>query len=144
MKDEIFYDTNVLYYAYDLSEPEKRKVCKALLTKVFIGETSGVISNQILVELYNSLTRKLGVKSHTAKVIVDSFITSPNWRKISYNHKTVKAALETSKAFRAPFLDALIIETMKENGMNQITTENEKDFSRIPGIKIRNPIHSKD
>ena len=144
MKDEIFYDTNVLYYACDLSEPEKRKVCKSLITKVFIGETSGVISNQILVELYNALTRMLGGKSHTAKVIVDSFITSPNWRKISYNYKTVKAALETSKAFRAPFLDALIIETMKENGMNQITTENEKDFSRIPGIKIRNPIHSKD
>ena len=86
----------------------------------------------------------LGGKSHTAKVIVDSFITSPNWRKISYNYKTVKAALETSKAFRAPFLDALIIETMKENGMNQITTENEKDFTRIPGIKIRNPIQSQD
>ncbi len=144
MKDEIFYDTNVLYYAYDLSEPEKRKVCKSLLTKVFIGETSGIISNQILVELYNALTRKLGVKSHNAKVIVDSFITSPNWRKISYNDKTVKAALENSKAFRAPFLDALIIETMKENGINQIATENEKDFSRFPGIKIRNPIQSQD
>ena len=144
MKDEIFYDMNVLYYAYDLSEPEKRKVCKSLLTKVFIGETSGIISNQILVELYNALTRKLGVKSHNAKVIVDSFITSPNWRKISYNDKTVKAALENSKAFRAPFLDALIIETMKENGINQIATENEKDFSRFPGIKIRNPIQSQD
>ena len=144
MKDEIFYDTNVLYYAYDLSEPEKRKVCKSLLTKVFIGETSGIISNQILVELYNALTRKLGVKSHNAKVIVDSFITSPNWRKISYNDKTVKAALENSKAFRAPFLDALIIETMKENGINQIATENEKAFSRFPGIKIRNPIQSQD
>ena len=31
MKDEIFYDTNVLYYAYDLSEPEKRKTCKSLV-----------------------------------------------------------------------------------------------------------------
>ncbi len=53
---------------------------------------------------------------------------------------TVKAALEISKAFRAPFLDSLIAETMKENGINQIITENENDFIRIPGIKIKNPL----
>ena len=144
MKDEIFYDTNVLYYAYDLSEPEKRKTCKSLVSKVFMGETKGVISNQILVELYNALTRKLGVKSDTAIVVVDSFITSTNWIKISYNHITVKAALDTSKAFRAPFLDSLIAETMKENGITHITTENEKDFARIPDIKIKNPFHYPD
>ncbi len=144
MKDEIFYDTNVLYYAYDLSEPEKRNTCKLLISKVFMGEAKGVISNQILVELYNALTRKLDVKSNTAKVIVESFITSTNWLKISYNHITVQAALDTSKAFRAPFLDSLITETMKENGLTQITTENEKDFARIPGIKIHNPFHYYD
>lgn len=144
MKDEIFYDTNVLYYAYDLSEPKKRRTCQTLISRIFMGETKGVISNQILVELYNALTRKLGVKSDTAKVIVDSFITSANWLKISYNHITVKAALDTSKAFRAPFLDSLITETMKENGINQITTENEKDFARIPGIKIKNPLSDQD
>ncbi len=144
MKDEIFYDTNVLYYAYDLSEPEKRKTCKSLISKVFMGETKGVISNQVLVELYNALTRKLGVKSDTAKVIVDAFITSPNWQKISYNHMTVKAALSTCKAFGAPFLDSLITETMKENGIDQIITENEKDFTRIPGIKIKNPVQHHD
>ena len=144
MKDEIFYDTNVLYYAYDLSEPEKRNTCKLLISKVFMGEAKGVISNQILVELYNALTRKLDVKSNTAKVIVESFITSTNWLKISYNHITVQAALDTSKAFRAPFLDSLITETMKENGLTQITTENEKDFARIPDIKIKNPFHYPD
>ncbi|MFG1460981.1 MAG: PIN domain-containing protein [Thermoplasmataceae archaeon] len=89
MKDEIFCDTNVLYYAYDLSEPEKRKICKSLISKIFMGEIKCVLSNQILLELYNALTRKLGVKSDMAKAIVDSFITSDNWSKISYNHKTV-------------------------------------------------------
>ena len=140
MEDEIFYDTNVLYYAYDLSEPEKRKNCKSLVSKVFLGYAKGVISNQILVELHNAPTRKLGVEPDTARVIVDSFIASENWRKVSYSNMTVKAALEISKAFRAPFLDSLIAETMKENGINQIITENENDFIRIPGIKIKNPL----
>lgn len=105
-----------------------------------MGYAKGVISNQILVELYNALTRKLGVDPDIARVIGDSFITSENWRKVSYSNMTVKAALEISKAFRAPFLDSLIAETMKENGINQIITENENDFIRIPGIKLKNPL----
>jgi predicted nucleic acid-binding protein len=29
---------------------------------------------------------------------------------------------------------------MKENGINKIYTENEKDFKKIPGIKVINPL----
>lgn len=140
MTDEPFYDTNVLCYAYDRNEPSKSRSCRALVSKVFAGETKGAISNQILVELYNALTRKLGVDSNTARVIVESFIASVNWLKVGYNHITVRTALETSKVFRTPFLDTLIAETMKENGMTLIITENEADFARIPGLQVENPL----
>ena len=140
MKDDVFYDTNILFYAYDLSEPNKRDVCKRLVSRVFNGEDKGFISNQILVELYNALTRKLGVKPDTANVIIESFLASTSWIKISYNHLTIKSALYTSKAFEAPFLDSLIAETMKENGISRIITENEKDFTQISGIQVENPI----
>ena len=140
MKDEVFYDTSILFYAYDLSEPDKREVCKTLVGQVFRGEAKGIVSNQILVELYNALTRKLGVKADTANVIVESFLASTNWVKISYDHFTIESALRTSKAFGAPFLDTLIAETMKENGISCIITENERDFMQISGIQVRNPI----
>ena len=140
MKDDVFYDTNILFYAYDLSEPVKREVCKTLVSKVFNGETKGFISNQILVELYNALTHKLGVKADTANVIVESFLASTNWLKISYNHRTIKSALYTSKAFGSSFLDSLIAETMKENGISRIITENERDFTQISGIQVENPV----
>ncbi|MHB1439268.1 MAG: PIN domain-containing protein [Cuniculiplasma sp.] len=139
MKDDTFYDTNILFYAYDLSEPSKREVCKTQVGQVFSGKTRGFISNQILVELYNALTRKLGVKADIANLIVESFLASSNWLKISYNHFTIKSALNTSKAFGAPFLDSLIAETMKENGISHIITENERDFKRISGIHVENP-----
>lgn len=142
MKDDIFYDTNVLCYAYDSTQPKKRGACLTLVGRIFGGEGRGVISNQILVELYNALTRKLGVPPDTARVIVESFIASANWIKISYNHITVKTALNTSKAFKTPFLDTLIAETMKENRITHIITENERDFARIPGIHVENPIVS--
>ena len=144
MKDESFYDTNILIYAYDLSEPRKRKLCKQIVKDVFSGKDVGVVSGQILVELYNSLTRKLAVPTDSARKIVESFILSENWLKINYNENTIKAALKSSFAFKSPFPDTLIAETMKDHGLNTIITENEKDFIKIPGIKVINPLGLKD
>jgi predicted nucleic acid-binding protein len=144
MKDESFYDTNILIYAYDLNEPRKRKLCKQIVKDVFSGRDVGVVSGQILVELYNSLTRKLAVPEDSARKIVESFILSENWLKINYNENTIRAALKSSFAFKSYFLDTLIAETMKEHGLNTIITENEKDFIKIPGIKVINPLGLKD
>ena len=144
MKDESFYDTNILIYAYDINEPRKRKLCKQIVKDVFSGRDVGVVSGQILVELYNSLTRKLAVPEDSARKIVESFILSENWLKINDNENTIKAALKSSFAFKSPFLDTLIAETMKEHGLNTIITENEKDFIKIPGIKVINPLGLKD
>jgi predicted nucleic acid-binding protein len=38
MKDEIFYGTNILIYAYDETEPEKRCVCKNLVEEMLKGK----------------------------------------------------------------------------------------------------------
>ena len=100
----------------------------------------GVVSGQILVELYNSLTLKLAVPAGSASKIVESFILSNNWLKINYNENTIRAAIRSSLAFKSPFLDTLTAETMKEHALNTIITENEKDFIKIPGMKVVNPI----
>ncbi len=139
MKDELFFDTNILCYAYDSGEPLKRKICEKLVEQAFKGEITGVISNQVLAELFNALTRRLDVAVETAKIITQSLILSRQWHKIDYNSNTVDRALEHADLFNAPFLDVLISETMKENGITEIVTENERDFNKISGIKIRNP-----
>ena len=105
-----------------------------------MGKNAGVVSGQILVELYNSLRRKLAVPAGSASRIVESFILSDNWLKINYNENTIRAALKSSIAFKSLFLDTLIAETMKEHGLNKIITENEKDFIIMLGVKVVNPI----
>jgi predicted nucleic acid-binding protein len=142
MKDELFFDYNIICYAYDLTEPSKREAYLPLVEGVFEGSMKGIISNQVLVEIFNSFTRKLGVPSDKANLIVRSFILSKHWYKLDYNHKTVLRALENSRLFKAPFLDVLISETMKEKNISRIVTENAKDFSRIRGIIVINPFKS--
>lgn len=143
MSDEIFYDTNILIYAYDKTQREKRRICKGLVAKVFEGKAIGVVSNQVLGELFEGLIGKLKVHKEDAKSIVYGIIDSVNWRKINYNEETIRKAITIVVEFKAKFWDALIAETMKENGIVKIYTENEKDFKRIPGIKVINPLKSK-
>lgn len=142
MNDEMFYDTTILVYAHDEAEPQKRDLCKKLVEAVFKGESKGVVSNQILSELFSVLTSQMRIplQADIAEKIVQDFIESTNWIKINYDVNTVKLAMSTSKFHKVPFWDVLIVETMKENGLEKIVTENEKDFKKIPGIKVINPL----
>lgn len=139
MEDRIFFDTNILYYAYDTSEPKKRDICEKLLEKVSREEIRGVVSNQILGELSNISSTKLGIASEELQVIVDYITLSSKWEKVDYTCDTVKRAVSGLRESKTNFWDLVIAETMKENGITEIITENEKDFARVSGIRVINP-----
>ncbi len=91
--------------------------------------------------MYNVLTKemRLSFTSAEAMDIVKNFILSNKWAKVNYTQDTVLKAMITSSTYGSPFWDTLIAETAKENGVTTVLTENEKDFKKIPGIKIVNP-----
>jgi len=134
-------DTNILAYAYDKSEPKRRKICERLVRSGFEGEPGYCVSNQILGELYMVLTRKVAkpLPKEQASLLVSAFVESQNWGKLNYNHLTVKRALEDLMTINTSYWDILIAETMKEAGVRTLYTENEKDFLEIPWIKVVNP-----
>lgn len=141
MNGSIFYDTNILVYAYDESEKEKRPVAEKLVEKVFAGEMRGSLSNQVISEFFYVLTEKINrpLAKETAAGIISKYVLSSKWEKVDYTNSTaLKAALNSSR-HNAPFWDMLIAETMKENEIAQIFTENEKDFRAIPWLKVVNP-----
>lgn len=137
---EAFFDTSILIYAYDKSEPEKQAIASELVKIIFDREMVGYVSNQILSELYFVLTEKKGMPKEDAETVVLSFLDSDSWIKVSYGIQTVKETVKSAKTLAVIFWDILIAETMKENGINKIYTENEKDFKKIPGIKVINPL----
>ena len=142
MKDEFFFDTNIIVYAYDASEVDKQKICSTLLEKVYENEIIGFVSNQILGEVFKGLTKNIEkpISVDDAKLVIENIIDSDSWIKINYNHETVKKAILTVKINKVPFWDSVIAETMKENTIYTIYTENEDDFKKIPEIKVINPL----
>ncbi len=122
----IAIDTNILVYAFDTSEPEKRKACKKIFEDIMSGRLKGVVTNQILAEFCYVVTSKVNkpLSRDQAADIVAAILTSENWIVLDYAASTVLAALHSKK----PFWDSLIIQTLLEHDVQKIYTENTADF----------------
>ncbi len=143
MNDEpAFFDTNILVYAFDQTEVLKRQKCKKLVLLVFKGQKKGVVSNQVLAELFFALTQKVREPYEPKKAakLIKGFLNAPNWITTNYSFETVAKAAKLTAKKKTHFWDALIAETMLENQVFEIITENQKDFSKIEQIKAINPM----
>lgn len=71
---KVFLDTNVLAYACDADQPEKRDQARALLQKISRG-TPPCVSTQVLQEFFVTVTRKMkmGAAPAQAKRIIHTF-----------------------------------------------------------------------
>ncbi len=139
MSDRVFIDTNVLIYAYTTDEPKKHETCKDIVKKVFTGSMNAAVSNQVIGELSRALLTKFGSPLADVEKVIDELVLYDDLNKVDYTSKTVRRALVNCRTYGIPFWDSVIAETMKENGIYEIITENQKDFDRIPGIKVRHP-----
>ena len=144
MSNEVFFDTNVIAYAFDRSDERKRQRCQRLVRLGFEGDLSSCISNQVLGELFQVLTKKVGrpLSKKVAGTIVRGFIDSPRWKKLNYSHLTVRRALDDVGTINASFWNVLIAETMRDSGVTRLYTENETDFRKIPWVEVLNPLRS--
>ena len=135
MTDNFVFDSNIIVYAYDNNEKSKQKHCIELLERVFKGEAIGIVTNQVLAEVFHVLTRKVEQPdTENAVNIVKGIKESNNWTKINYTAETVIKAASTAASIKLSIWDCLIAETMLENGFNKIYTENIKDFNKIQKI----------
>jgi len=133
-------DTNVLVYAYDVTERRRREIAKGLVDEVW-DSGGGVVTLQNLSEFFFAATRKVQrpVPAGDAKMIVSDILRSSRWTVIDRNAGTVMKAIDMVETVGTPFWDALIAACMLEYGVEVIVTENEADFKNIPGITVVNP-----
>ena len=144
MAENRLLDTNVLVYAYDVSEKRRREIAKALVDVVW-DSGGGVVTLQNLSEFFFAVTRKVQkpVPIVDAKTIVSDILRSSRWMVIDRNAGTLMKAMDIVETIRAPFWDALIAACMLEHGIEVIVTENEKDFKNISGITVMNPFKTR-
>jgi predicted nucleic acid-binding protein len=136
----VFIDTNVLVYASDLDSADKREKAKEIVENVFAGRLVASVSNQVLSEFFYAVTRKTAsrIPPLEASEIVQAIVGSPKWMKFNYTAETARKAAFASAKTGSSYWDELIVQTMLENGVATIYTENTKDFEG-KGIQLVNP-----
>ncbi len=132
----VFFDTNVLVYAFDLGEPEKREVARTLIREhLMVGD--GIISVQVLREFYSASQRSTTpLRAEEAAGAVRYLAT---FAPSSEDTQTVLRAVErVGDGFS--FWDALIVEAALRGGAaDLLLTEDMHDGRVIEGMRIENP-----
>lgn len=137
--DLFFVDANILVYAHQRQHDERANTARKILTDCFAGKSRLVISNQVLGEFCRVARHKLDnpIPDQEIAAIIQDISASPDWVVLNYTSTTVLSAMKADHP--TFFWDGVIAQTMLENGITKIYTENVKDFSKIKGLKAVNP-----
>jgi predicted nucleic acid-binding protein len=132
-----FVDTNVLAYAHDRSEAAKQPVARALLEALW-RDRAGVLSTQVLQELYVVATRKFDppMPRAAARELV---VVYASWPVVQVDVPLVLAASELEERHTLSFWDALVVEAARRAGATRLVTEDLQAGRRIGGVAVENP-----
>ncbi len=135
MPAEVFLDTNILVYAYDMDGGEKRSVALELVERGWLQPGSTAISVQVLQEMYVNLIRK-GRSHEEASVIVHDL---SGWPVVQNTVALLHSALKIRDRWQTSLWDALILAAASEAGATTLITEDLNDGQDYGGIRVQNP-----
>ena len=137
MSDKLFFDTNILVYAFDKSDKLKHNISSNLIKTAFENR-NGCISTQVLQEFFVVTTQKIEktLTINDARDIIKDFSV---WTVIDTNLPVILQSIEVMKGHKLSFWDSLIICAAKVAGCSTIYTEDLSHKQVIENIKIINP-----
>jgi predicted nucleic acid-binding protein len=132
-----FVDTNILVYAEDRDAGRKHEVARDLIVDLWRSR-KGVLSVQVLQELYVTLTRKVRrpVAAGRAAEIVREYLA---WRVVDNDGDLLVAAMALQQKGSLSFWDALIVEAAGAAGCARLYTEDLNPGQRFGSVEIFNP-----
>lgn len=131
-----FLDTNILVYAYDVSDPAKQRVAQDLVRQAVAGGL--VISTQVLAEFAATLLHKLSPAPSSQDVIALLDALAPI-RLIPPDHEVVRRAVEAKSAYGLHFYDGMIVAAAERAGCERIWSEDFNPAQKYFGIVVANP-----
>lgn len=134
-----FCDTNVLVYAFDTSAGIKREEARLLVERLW-REGAGVVSVQILQELFVTLTRKVRnpLSVGNARALVADFAA---WRVIAPEAKDVLAAIDGAERWQVSFWDAMVLQAAHIAGADILWSEDLNSGQSFNGTFVQSPFN---
>ena len=131
-----FFDTNVLVYAQDDSNPEKRAIAIDLITHALEVNHDGVISVQVMTEFANVMKTRFNATATEIDEWVSQFYPL---LVTEVTMDVVRNALYVKEEYGIQFYDALIVATAEKLGCHEIVTEDLNPNQTYRGMAVVNP-----
>lgn len=137
MSDRIFVDTNILVYAHDADAGEKHAAAAQAVADLWESR-NGILSTQVLQELYITLTRKVTspVTGTVARRLIRNYLT---WDLVLNDGVIVLYAGEIADNYQLSFWVGLIVAAAYSKNAAMILTEDMNHGQVVEGIRIENP-----
>jgi predicted nucleic acid-binding protein len=133
-----FFDTNILVYAVDPSEPERCAIAGALLREA-LDKRSAVISTQVMFEFGAAvLRRKLMTAAHAAEFLRD-FVGE---HVVPAHPDFVLRVYESQQRLGFSIWDAAIVQAAVESKCDVLYTEDLQHGQRIDSLLVVNPFRA--
>lgn len=137
MTDKCFVDTNVLVYAHDYSADVRHERARLLTQNLWVS-SNGVISTQVLQELYMALRRKVASPlsaAETEQILLDYFA----WEIVVNTRESVIAAVSLETRYKISFWDGLILQAAQKAGAGTLYSEDMSHGQLYAGVRVLNP-----
>jgi predicted nucleic acid-binding protein len=130
--DRVFLDTNILVYAYSITEMGKKEIALRILEEEIV-----CMSTQVINEFIWVMNRKYGAGMFHIKPIVKALFELYNIALI--DHRLIDQAIELSTRFCFAYWDSLIVASAIEAGCDRLISEDLTHGQMIDGTMIQNP-----
>ena len=136
MSGRDFLDTNILVYAYDVTDSAKQRIARQLLVRAVAAEFT--TSTQVLAEFACTLLHKLQPPLNAEQILLalDSLGPIP---LITPDSDLVRRAVEARSAFGVHFYDGMIIAAAERAGSRKIWSEDLNAGQKYFGAEVVNP-----
>ena len=133
----VFVDTNVLLYAFDERDPDKRDRARRWLEACW-RRRLGRLSSQVINEFYSNARRRFAsaLSAADARAEVRRYQL---WRPWLVDQPTVETAWAVESRYGLNYWDALMIAAAQHQGCRWVLSEDLQHGLRIEQLQIVNP-----
>ena len=139
MSDRRFFDTNILVYSRDLSEPAKYKIAQGTVRDAW-EDKSGRISTQVLNEYFVTVTQKLdpGLSRDEAWNDINALAA---WQPVAIDMECLRTAHQVQLQHGNSWWDSLIIAAAYLSDSKILLSEDLNHGQIYMGVKVVNPFY---
>ena len=137
MSADRFFDTNVVVYAYDSSDPVRQSKAQKALTEA-VARGDGAVSTQVFGEFFHTVVirKKIMTSSEALGVIAT---LEAGLQVASITPPLVRDAVLTHQRYQLRYWDSLIVATARQCGCKEVVSEDMNDGQDYGGVVVLNP-----